>query len=104
MNQVDFGRLRQQLANQMSVGAQTRRTPAQAIGLGADILDEAFDIFDRQLGVDHQHQRWAAQQRNVGEIFQRVVHMVQRGRCNHMRANARNHQVVAIGCQLHHRL
>ena len=87
----------EQLGRQMGQRTCARRAVRNFAGVFLDVIDERFDVFGRNIGVDHQHIGRAANHADGAEVLDRVVaEFAGGGRCA-VCGHVALHQGVAIG-------
>ena len=95
---LDPGDLFQLLRDQVPLRAVARGTISELAGFLSRIGDELLQVLRRQRRVHDQHARRAAEERDVGEIAQRIEReaLRERGR-DAMRGDTRDDQCVPVG-------
>ena len=94
-----------QLRHQMDRGRGAGGAVAVLAGILAQQVDEAFKISDRQVLVDHQHQRQGADQRHRRKAADRIVaQVVRHGRKHRGRGRRLEDDGVAVGLGVRERV
>ena len=69
VDQVEVVACCKKLANQLGVSSQAWGAPAEPFGRSVDVGNEALDVLDRQVCIDHQRRGRPAKQCQVREVF-----------------------------------